>query len=268
MKINFVKMQAQGNDYIYFERKNIPFSSLPSLAVKLSDRHKGVGSDGIIVLEKSDGGVIFKIFNADGSEGKICGNGIRSAGVYAVKHMGLTSPVKFFTLSGEKTVDVKTVGEKFIATADMGKPKEFLSSEFFTEKLQEVDLYVNERDVFAINVGNDHAVFFSGLPLDYAVSHTRSCNLFTGGINVECAVKSNGGGLRAEVFERGSGKTLSCGSGAVAVAYSAVISKRAKRDEFIPVKMPGGTLEVKINGDGNAFLRGEVEEVFKGEYEI
>ena len=79
MKVNFVKMQAAGNDYIYFERKDVPVSFLPALSKAMSDRHKGVGADGIVVLEKAKGGIVFKMFNADGSEGKICGNGIRSA---------------------------------------------------------------------------------------------------------------------------------------------------------------------------------------------
>ncbi|MBO4323336.1 MAG: diaminopimelate epimerase, partial [Clostridia bacterium] len=266
MKVNFVKMQAAGNDYIYFERKDVPVSFLPALSKAMSDRHKGVGADGIVVLEKAKGGILFKMFNADGSEGKICGNGIRSAAAFAVKYMGYSSPVKFFTPAGERTVELRRETDRIIATARMGRPKVFLTAEFFAEKLQEVDLYVNKRDIFAINAGNEHAVLFSGLPLSFAAKKVCQSGVFDGGVNLEC-VSVVSGGIRAEVYERGSGETLSCGSGAVAVAYAAVLSGRAKENEFIKVFMPGGTLEVKIE-NGEAVLRGEVEEVFRGEYEI
>ena len=265
MTINFVKFEAQGNDYIYFEKDGLKDGDLPTLAVNMSDRHKGVGSDGIIVLEKTAKGINFQIFNSDGSEGKICGNGLRSAGVYAVKYMGAKPSVRFFTRSGERSVEVMAEKEKKVAIANMGKPKLFVSSEFFAEKLQETDLSVNERDVFAVDAGNPHAVFFSGLPLAFARKHALFTEIFKDGVNVECGAVTKDG-IRAEVYERGSGKTLSCGSGAVAVAYSAVLSGRAKKGEFIKILMAGGTLEVKI--DGEAFLKGEVKEVFKGEYEI
>ena len=264
--MKFVKMHAAGNDYIYFEQGEIKDEFLPELSRRVCDRHKSVGADGIISLTKSAGGVIFKMFNADGSEGQICGNGIRCAAAFAVKYMGMRSPIKFYTLAGERTVRVETVDNKIIATAEMGRPKQFISSEYFAEKLQEVDLYVNKRDVFAVNAGNDHAVFFSGLPLGFAAKHALETGLFPHGVNVECA-SGLSGGIKAEVFERGSGETLSCGSGAVAVVYAAVLSKRIAEGEYIKVCMPGGTLEVKIAG-GNAYLKGEVNEVFKGEYEI
>ena len=259
-------MHAAGNDYVYFEQNEVSDEELPELSKQICDRHKSVGADGIIALTKTQGGIIFKMFNADGSEGRICGNGIRCAAAFAARYMGMRSPIKFFTLAGERTVSVETIKGKTVATAEMGEPKEFISSEYFAEKLQEIGLYVNKRDVFAINVGNDHAVFFSGLPLSFAAKETEKTGLFPCGINVECA-GIIGSGIKAEVFERGSGETLSCGSGAVAIVYAAVISKRATEGQYTDVCMPGGNLAVKISG-GKAFLKGEVNEVFKGEYEI
>ena len=266
LKIDFVKMHAAGNDYVYFTQNALPDYLLPDLAVKMSDRHKGVGSDGIIVLKKADENFLFKIFNADGSEAKMCGNGIRCAAVYAHKYLGAKQKVEFLTLSGKRTVTTELIGDRFFACAEMGEPKNFLSSEFFSEKLQNTDLYVNKRDVFAVNVGNDHAVFFSGLPLPFAVKHVKMSGLFPGGVNVECASVTECG-IKAEVYERGSGATLACGTGAVAVPYAAIKSDRAKEGEFIKILMAGGELEVKIE-NGNALLKGEVSEVFKGTYEI
>ena len=259
-------MHSCKNDYIYLDQNDIPDYILPELSRKISDRHTGVGSDGLIALKKSNDGIIFKIFNSDGSEGKMCGNGIRCAAVYAINNMNAASQVEFLTPSGKRKVTVDYQNGKFVTTACMGKPKLFLSSDFFCEKLQNVDLYVAKRDIFAVNVGNDHAVFFSGLPLDIAVKHVELSGLFPNGINVECA-EITSKGIKVEVFERGSGKTLACGSGAVAAVYAGIISGRLEENKFIKVFMPGGELEVKISG-GEAFLRGEAIEVFGGEYEI
>ncbi len=259
-------MHSCGNDYIFFKQNGISSDLLPALSRKISDRHKGVGSDGIIALKKSGEDIIFKMFNSDGSEGKICGNGIRMAALYASKHFNSGNEVEFLTDVGRRKVLIEYQNGKPITTAYMGCPKLFLSSGFFCEKLQNVDLYVAKRDVFAVNVGNDHAVFFSGLPLDMTVKHVNNCGLFPNGINVECAEMTSKG-LKVEVFERGSGKTLACGSGAVAAVFAGIKSGRLIENEYVKVFMSGGALEVKIS-DGDAYLKGETTEICEGEYEI
>ena len=266
--MKFVKMHSCGNDYVYFEQGDLKKEDLPALAVKLSDRRKGIGSDGIICLKKRSGGITMRIFNADGSEGKTCGNGLRCSAFFAKKHMGFSgNKINVFTKSGLSPVIIEDLGEfTSVATAKMGKPYIFRPSFEMRAALKETELFLNERDVFAVNTGNEHVVFFSGLPLSVAVKHIEKTGLFPDGVNIECASVTQNG-LKVEVFERGSGKTLACGSGAVASAYAAVISGRAKENEFLNVFMPGGTLQVKII-NGEAFLKGETTEVFKGEYEI
>ncbi|MBO4262407.1 MAG: diaminopimelate epimerase [Clostridia bacterium] len=265
--MDFVKMHACGNDYVYFEKKGQSIDELKELSVRISDRHKGVGSDGIIAIERTDDGIAADIYNSDGSRALNCGNGIRCAAVYAKKYMGINGdPVGVRTLAGKSKVFIGRAGRKTVVTAEMIFPRLIFSSRDLCERLQKTDLYVNERDVFAVDAGNAHAVFFSGLPLSVAVRHALGTAAFKGGVNVECVICTQEG-LRAEVFENGSGRTLACGSGAVACAYSAVLSGRAKKDEFIPIAMDGGELLVKICDD-KAFLKGEVEEVFRGHYEV
>ena len=266
--MKFVKLHSCGNDYVYFEQGNLKKEDLPALAVKISDRRKGIGSDGIICLKKRSGGITMRIFNADGSEGKTCGNGVRCSAFFAKKYMGFTGDrINVFTKSGLSPVVLEDVTNlTSVATAKMGKPCFCRLSEEICSALKKTELFVNERDVFTVNTGNEHVVFFSGLPLSVAVKHIEATGLFPDGVNVECASVTQSG-IKAEVFERGSGKTLACGSGAVACVFAAVLSKRAKENQFINVFMPGGTLQVKIS-DGEAFLRGETTEVFKGEYEI
>ncbi|MBQ7642659.1 MAG: diaminopimelate epimerase [Clostridia bacterium] len=265
--MRFVKMHAAGNDYIYFEQGSFSDEELSRLAVEMSDRHKGIGSDGIICLKKRGDGVTMRIFNADGSEGMTCGNGVRCAAAFALKYMGVKgNPLPVYTRTGARKVLIEKSGQNLVCTADMGVPTLSSTSEYFCEKLQSTDLFVNIRDIFAVNVGNEHAVFFSGLPLSVAAEHANGCGLFGGGVNVEC-VKNYKDGLFVEVCERGSGKTLSCGSGAVAAVYAATVSGRAKEGEFISVYFSGGKLEVKIL-NGRAYLKSEVCEVFTGDYEV
>lgn len=265
--MRFSKMQAAGNDYVFVDGREVK-TDLPGLAVRVSDRRYGIGSDGLISVTPEDGGVRMRIFNADGSEGMTCGNGMRCAALFAAKRFGMErKKLTVCTPAGiNEVVLTDRTPRSARATAKFFGVKVFRQVDEFAEKLAKVGLYVDKDLVFAVDAGNPHAVFFAPVDAAFAAVAARSCGFFKDGANVEVA-EIKGGAIIASVDERGSGPTASCGSGAVATAFAAVAGGFLPEGEFIDVIMPGGTLEVKISGQ-SAFLRSRVYEVFEGEYEI
>lgn len=262
--MKFIKMQAAGNDYIYVvggEEKE----DYPALSQKYSDRRFGIGGDGIITVSPSTvADAKMRIFNADGSEGLTCGNGVRCAAYLAKKYLGVKGgKISVNTLSGTTYSVVETLSpSSAFVTADFCSPHPFASGEILAAEYLKAGLYIDKRDIFGINTGNLHVVCFSGISVDELRDFTEKIPLLQGKVNAE-TVRETDGGILAEVSERGSGKTLSCGSGAVASAYSYFLRSGDAGGE-VAVFMPGGELGVKISG-GRAFLSGKVEEVFKGE---
>lgn len=282
--MNFLKIEALGNDYVYVDAEEVQNCNLYELTRKISSRRFGIGSDGLITVEKiTDSTIRMTMFNADGSEGAMCGNGVRGATLFACKKLGIKAPkIKVATKSRvvnvlidefEKIKDFSTI-TKINATADMGVVKSGKNPSIIAEELAKVGLYVDKRQVLHVNVGNPHLVFFEP---NYSLS--AICNavirsgLFPNGINVERVFKiqnksENQSRIFMEVSERGSGKTLSCGSGAVAVAYAFSVYSYRPLDGNLKVEITteGGTLSVFFEG-GKAFLSGEVNEVFAGYYD-
>lgn len=279
--MNFLKIEALGNDYIYVNAEEIKNCNLSSLARKVSDRRFGIGADGLISVEKiTDSTIRMTMLNADGSEGAMCGNGVRGAILFAYKRLGLRSPtVKVITKSRFVSVKVEDFEKitDFInlttltATADMGVVKSGKNPSIIAEELSKVGLYVDKRQVLHVNVGNPHLVFFEpNYPLSTICSAVMRSGLFPDGVNVERVFKiqnrsENDSRLFMEVSERGSGKTLSCGSGAVAVAYAFSVYSYRPLDVKLSVDVTteGGTLTVFFDG-GKAFLKGKVNDVFEG----
>ena len=266
--MKFLKIQATGNDYLYVSG-DTPLSDLPYLAEKYCDRRFGVGADGVIRVEKiSDDLLSMRIFNADGSEGKTCGNGIRSSAVFArLTNTIVSNEVRIKTLSATHTVRFNRLGDnRYYSVADFPVPSFDKNSDILTEKLQKDGLYIDKRNFFTVNNGNIHAVVLNGKrsATEYFEGIKRA-NIYDGGANVE-VVKTDGDEIICDVCERGSLTTLSCGSGAVAVAFALKNSLYPNRNEY-DIKMQGGVLTVKFDGK-KVFLGGLVTPVFYGDTNI
>lgn len=260
-------MHAAGNDYVYIRDQDYETERLAYLSRIFSDRRKGIGGDGLICVKKLDENAIrMRIFNSDGSEGATCGNGMRCAALFAAKYLGsrrneLTVKAK----AGDYPVRLFFNGKEVIAEADFDEPREIFGGEKLFKALSPF-IKIDKNKIFAVNAGNDHLVAVGGEfnAEIYAKAALRS-GLFAGGVNAE-VISFCGNDIKVSVFERGSGYTLSCGSGAVASAFA--LKKITGRTEFT-LKMPGGDLSVKFS-DKIATLKGEINEVFTGniDYEI
>lgn len=259
----FSKMHACGNDYVYFSCQSATDEFLRSFAVFASDRRKGIGGDGIIIVEKSDDySVSMRIFNSDGSEGLTCGNGMRCAALYAKKYLGISADeIVVKAKAGDYRVRLSFSEGKTFAEADFPKPEEFLGR----EKLRRL-FHLNSEEIFAVNAGNEHLVIVNaGFPPDKYAAISENCGIFPCGINVETVLPDENG-AKVRVYERGSGYTPACGSGAIASAY--VLQKLSGKSDFA-INMPGGILSVSLRNDV-ATLKSEINEIYTGEinYEV
>lgn len=262
--MRFTKMQGCGNDYL-FVRGEAP-EDAAELTARLSDRHRGVGSDGVIFIKPADGSdadFVMRIFNADGSEAKMCGNGIRCAGRYVFDrgHTDKTEIV-FRTNAGLRRVSIRTEEGKFAGiTADMGIVK---VSEPFAFTAGEYNM-----EVIPVDAGSPHAVHFceraESFPLDALRDLSENCPRFSDKANAEAVQVIDGNTLRMRVWERGSGLTLACGTGASASAAAAVAMGYCRYDTDIEVRADGGILTVRVMPDGRTLLGGEALFVFDGE---
>ena len=244
--MKFTNMQGLGNDYLYIYGE-VPLNA-KELAVRYSDRHFGVGSDGLIYISPSRiADFKMRIFNADGSEAKMCGNGIRCVGKY-VYEKGYTDDAVLTveTLSGIKTLKLSVVfGKVKSVSVDMGK----------TVVESEITLAAADREftVIPVSVGNPHIVIFvndvENFPIEKYGKILEKHERFLGGTNVEFA-EIKDGFIRMRVWERGSGVTLACGTGACATVSAAVKKGFVNAGEFITVKLDGGDLQVKYTDDG------------------
>lgn len=262
--MKFIKMHAAGNDYVYVDGDKYDFADFSVAAKKLSDRRFGIGSDGLIVVSRDKTGkadFFMRIFNADGSEGATCGNGIRCSAVFAFLTGKTTrKSVTVRTLSAVHTVTYEKRGNEFFSSADFPLPK-ILQMPKIIDKTFDFE-NVAKRSALVDN-GNLHAVFFdagkSSEELSKAISQA---GIFPDGVNVESA-KIDDGDILCDVCERGSGTTFSCGSGAVATAFAAR-EKLNFRLEKYPILMRVGTLFVQFD-DKKSYLEGVVSPVFYGE---
>ena len=259
--MHFTNMHGLGNDYLYVYGE-VP-QDVAALSRRLSDRHFGAGSDGMIFIAPSKiADFQMRIFNADGSEAKMCGNGIRCVGKY-VYDKGYTDKrtLTVETLSGIKTLklDVSS-GKVRSVTVGMGK----------AEVLPEREIVIDGEIIrfSPVSVGNPHAVIFCGDPDKAPVSalgpKIEHAPEFPDGVNVEwIAVRD--GRIRMRVWERGSGITMACGTGACASAAAAVTRGLCPASEPIPVDLDGGTLEITVTPDRSIQMSGPAASVYEGE---
>ena len=263
--MKFTKMHGLGNDYLYVYGE-VP-DNIAEISTKLSERHFGAGSDGMIFISRSDiADFKMRIFNADGSEAKMCGNGIRCVGKY-VYDKGYTDK-KFLsveTLSGIKYLTLQVTGNKVkTVSVDMGKAEAF----------DPVTLTVDGNEVYIIpvSVGNPHAVIFTddidSAPLTTLGPKIERHEAFPDGVNVEFVKVISADKLRMRVWERGSGVTMACGTGACASVMAAISAKLCRYDEPVSVQLDGGTLKIQIGCDNTVYMTGPAETIYEGETEI
>ena len=275
MTYDFIKYEGCGNDYIYIDC----FDYEPDdeekgrISLKLSDRHFGVGGDGVVFICRSfvaDGRM--RMFNADGSEGKMCGNAIRCVGKYLYEKRGVKNEtVKIETQSGVKTLKlIVENGSVKAARVDMGKP--ILNPGHIPVKLpgdRAVGVKVTldrERVITAASMGNPHCVIFTGgvetMDVETPGRLIENHELFPDRVNVEFAEVLSRTRVRMRVWERGSGETLACGTGACATVVAMVENGLADRGSDVEVELTGGTLT--INYDETVYMTGAAREVFEG----
>lgn len=262
-KIPFTKMQGAGNDYIYVNTIDHPLARPEALAVAWSRPHTGIGSDGLVLIGHSDkADFSMRIFNADGSEARMCGNASRCIGKYVYEH-GLTgkTTVTLDTLSGIKTLHLHVEDGRVAAvTVEMGTPAD----------LHPVALdyaACPSREGVAVNMGNPHLVVFvddaESVDLPAIGPVLERHPLFPDRVNVEFAHILPDGRIRMRVWERGSGITQACGTGACATAVAAAFTHLSGRQSDII--MDGGTLSIEWNAaDGQVHMTGPAVEVFNG----
>lgn len=252
MKLKFTKMQGCGNDYIYCPFPPTPFPikgqgeeiDWPEVARKLSDRHFGVGGDGLVLILPSEvADLRMRIFNADGSEAEMCGNASRCVGRLAIER-GLVqrNPFTLETLAGIKTLAVSTSEDGAVSVrVDMGR-----------------------------DLGNPHAVFFVDEITDELVlgrgPQIEVAPEYPNRTNVEFAHVEDRHTVRMRVWERGSGETLACGTGACATAREAI--RQGLCDSPVTVRLRGGDLRIEMTADEQLFMTGPAEVVFEGEVEV
>jgi len=262
-KIPFTKMHGCGNDYIYVNIVHHPINNPEEAAIRWSDRHKGIGSDGLVLIGKSpvpEADFSMRIFNADGSEAMMCGNASRCIGKYLYEK-GLTTKkeIRLLTLSGIRILKLQVMNNIVESvTVDMGEPKLEDAMQFITSRGLDKGTFVS--------IGNPHYVIFTenvdqvveaGRALEYHPAFPQRCNIEFANIKAD-------GSIRTRVWERGSGITQACGTGACATAIAAFLTGRAGRESSII--MDGGTLSIEWReSDNHVYMTGPAEFVFEGE---
>ena len=260
-------MEGLGNDYIYIDISRFPVDNPSELSIKLSDRHYGIGADGIILIGPSDNADFsMRIFNADGSEGLMCGNGARCVGKYLYdKHLADKTTLTLETLSGVRTLNLN-IKDNVVesVTVDMGMY-------LLTDAPSAIVSAGRTFKGTGISVGNPHYVIFTDdaevLDLSAYGPEIENNPVFPDRTNVEFAIVTAPDTIRMRVWERGSGITKACGTGACATAAAAV--EAGIVNECCSIVMDGGSLFVHCNKkSGRISMRGPAVTIFEGEIEI
>lgn len=277
--MRFTKMHGIGNDYIYVNCFEETVNDPEKVSVILSDRHKGIGSDGLVLIMPSDKADFrMRIFNADGSEAMMCGNATRCIGKYVYDN-GLTdkTDVTLETNSGIKYLKLfVSDGKVESVTVDMGKailvPREIpVNSELERYINQPLEIDGKEWRVTCVSMGNPHAVVFTeridDMELEKLGPKFENHSLFPNRINTEFIEVIDNRTLRMRVWERGSGETFACGTGTCAAVVAACLNGICRQDEEILVHLRGGDLRITYRSDGTVMMTGPADRVFDGTVE-
>ena len=281
MNLKFIKMHGCGNDYIYIDciNNNIKFN-VKDIAIKLSDRHFGVGSDGVVlILPSSKADVFMRMYNADGSEGKMCGNAIRCVAKYVYENDIVKKDIlKIETLSGIKIIElIKNEDNKICgAKVNMGKadfsvdsmPLNISKKEVVSEP---VTVCGKDYKITCVSIGNPHCVVFvddvENLDVNFIGEKFQHIDIFKDEFNIEFVNIISKNEVSMRVYERGSKETLACGTGACATVAAMVKNSYCSFGDSVVVKLLGGTLEVCCEED-RIYMSGEAKKVFVGEIDI
>ncbi|MBQ8428213.1 MAG: diaminopimelate epimerase [Clostridia bacterium] len=274
----FYKMHGIGNDYIYFDCLQEELENPEELSIRLSDRHTGIGGDGIVMICKSEvADAKMRMFNADGSEGMMCGNAIRCVGkfLYDFDKVKKTT-IAIETLSGIKTLQLTVKGGKVTEVeVDMGAPILEGKSIPTTIERDEIVAYPynfigDYEEITCVSMGNPHCIIFKApdeLDLEKIGPKYENAPIFPKRVNTEFVKVLKKNELKMRVWERGSGETRACGTGACAVAVAAVLNGYAERNKEITVHLLGGDLSIRWT-DETVSMKGSATLAFTGEVEI
>ena len=277
--MKFTKMHGLGNDYVYVNCFEEKIDNPPAVARFVSDRHFGIGSDGLIMINPSKTADFeMEMYNADGSRGEMCGNGIRCVAKYVYDY-GLTdkTQISVETLGGIKYLDLTVEdGKVVLVKVDMGKPElEADLIPIISEREQVIDEPIEvdgkEYHMTGVSMGNPHAVIYvddvKGLDLEKIGPKFENHERFPKRINTEFVHCIDRQTVEMRVWERGSGETLACGTGACAVAVSSILNNLT--DTQVTVKLLGGDLQIEWDQKKNhVFMTGPAKVVFDGVIDI
>ena len=278
--MKFTKMHGIGNDYVYVNCFEETIENPEEVSIKISDRHFGIGSDGLVMIMPSDKADFrMRMFNADGSEGNMCGNATRCIGKYVYdNHLTDKTEITLETRSGIKYLTLYPENGKVqTVLVDMGKailnpasiPMKAEGEEFISKPVEVNGKKVN---ITAVSMGNPHAVTFvddvESLDLEKIGPDYENHPLFPERVNTEFAKIIDDHTVMMRVWERGSGETWACGTGACACAVACVKNGFFPYDKEITVKLRGGDLYITYKNDGTVLMRGPAETVFTGSIEI
>lgn len=280
--MKFTKMHGCGNDYIYIDCFKETVANESELAVKLSDRHFGIGGDGIILIKKGmKADFEMVMYNADGSRGAMCGNGIRCVAKYVYDN-GYTDKTSFSieSMGAVKYIDVTVEnGKVILAKVDMGAPilkaadipVNSDNEKVISEKITVAD---REFNMTCVSMGNPHAVMFidehpKDFDLDfYGAKFECNTDVFPNRVNAEFAKVIDRKNIEMRVFERGTGETLACGTGTCATVVAAILNGYVDND--VTVHLIGGDLQIQWSGkeEDSVFMTGPAATVFTGEIDL
>ncbi|HUU50876.1 MAG TPA: diaminopimelate epimerase [Nitrospinota bacterium] len=276
--MRFTKMHGIGNSYIYINCFNEEVKNPSALAREISDKNFGVGSDGLVLIIPSDKADFkMRIFNADGSEAEMCGNGIRCLGKYVYDHkMTNKEKITVETLSGIKTLDL------YIGDGKVGKvrvnmgcptlergdiPMKGQEGRVINEELEVDDKTFN---ITCVSMGNPHCVIYvddvRSFPVEKYGPLIETSTLFPNRTNVEFVQMINSKEVEIKTWERGSGETLACGTGASAVTVAGVLNHKTER--ILLTHLKGGDLEIEWKEDNSVYMKGPAREIFTGEWNL
>jgi diaminopimelate epimerase len=274
--MRFIKMHGIGNDYVYVDCFQEQVSEPERLAVQISDRHFGVGGDGLILIMPSDkADARMRIFNADGSEAQMCGNGIRCLAKYVYESsINRKAELAVETLAGVLSLRLMTAnGSVDKVQVNMGKPRlrrQDIPMRGEGDRVLAENLAAGDRAfaVTCVSMGNPHCVIYVDDVAQFPVTHygplLEHHPQFPQRTNVEWVEWLNAREIRQRTWERGSGETLACGTGACAATVASVLN--GKTDRAVTVHLLGGDLEIEWAADEHVYMTGPAVEVFRGDW--
>ena len=277
--INFTKMEGLGNDYIYVDCTKMQedeVANISKLAKRVSDRHFGIGSDGLILICKSEiADFKMRMFNSDGTESEMCGNGIRCVAKYVYDN-GLTNntSINIETLAGIKKINLTVQnGKVVLATVNMGRPilePEKIPVVAKENPVKNLKLQVEDKEFTftCVSMGNPHAVTIIDNVDEFDIQKygpiLEKDEHFPQKANIEFIQIIDRTHIKMRVWERGAGETLACGTGACAVCVAATLNNLVEKEEEIEIELLGGNL--KIKWDDFVYMTGPARTVFTGEF--